>query len=88
MFSSIFAAVLLIGTIVGITAASGQKASTNSGVKLWMTAMDKDRDGTVSKEEFLTYMEAQFEKADSDHDGTLDAKELEQLRKNLGMATK
>ncbi len=53
-----------------------------------MSAMDTDHDGTVSKQEFLGYMEAQFDKADTDHDGTLDRSELEQLRKNLGLATK
>ena len=83
------AVVLLIGTILSITTASGQKSSANSsGAKLWMSAMDTDHDGTVSKQEFLGYMEAQFDKADTDHDGTLDRSELEQLRKNLGLATK
>jgi Ca2+-binding EF-hand superfamily protein len=33
-------------------------------------------------------MEAQFDKADTDHDGTLDRNEVEQLRKNLGIAAK
>jgi Ca2+-binding EF-hand superfamily protein len=81
--------VLLIGTIAGITTASGQKTSGNpSGVKLWFSAMDTDNDGTVSKQEFTAYMEAQFDKADTDHDGTLDRNEVEQLRKNLGIAAK
>jgi Ca2+-binding EF-hand superfamily protein len=82
-------AVLLLGTIAGITTASGQKTTSNASVaKLWLSAMDKDHDGTVSKQEFLVYMEAQFDKADTDHDGTLDKNELEQLRKNLGIAPK
>jgi Ca2+-binding EF-hand superfamily protein len=82
-------AVLLLGTIVGIAIASGQNSSGNgSGAKLWVTAMDKDSDGTVSKQEFTAYMETQFDKADADHDGTLDRSEMEQLRKNLGMANK
>jgi hypothetical protein len=61
------------------TAASahGQKAA--SGGKQWLAAMDTDHDGAVSKEEFNAYMDAQFAKAD--HDGTLDAQGLEQLRK-------
>jgi Ca2+-binding EF-hand superfamily protein len=89
MFAWTVAAVLLMGTIAGISTASGQKtSSSSSGGKLWLTAMDKDNDGTVSKEEFTAYMEAQFDKADTDHDGTLDTKELEQLRKNLGIAKK
>jgi hypothetical protein len=87
MFAWTIGAILLIGTIAGITSASGQKtAVTPSGAKLWLTAMDTDHDGTVSKEEFTTYMQAQFDKADTDHDGTLDRNELEQLRKNLGIA--
>jgi Ca2+-binding EF-hand superfamily protein len=81
--------VLLTVTVVGVMTASGQKSSTTpSGAKLWMSAMDTDHDGTVSKEEFLTYMEKQFEKADGDHDGTLDRNEMEQLRKNLGIGAK
>jgi Ca2+-binding EF-hand superfamily protein len=88
-FAWTIAAVLLIGTIAGINTASGQKTSATQPVaKLWMTAMDKDNDGTASEEEFTSYMEAQFDKADTDHDGTLDRKELEQLRKNLGTAAK
>jgi Ca2+-binding EF-hand superfamily protein len=82
-------AVLAIGMIAGIPAASGQKTSgDSSGAKLWLSAMDTDKDGTVSKQEFLSYMAAQFEKADPDHDGTLDKNEMEQLRQNLGIAPK
>jgi Ca2+-binding EF-hand superfamily protein len=89
MFAWTVGAVLLLGTLSGIVTASGQKASSSpSGAKLWMTAMDTDKDGTISKEEFTTYMEAQFDKADADHDGTLDRNEVEQLRKNLGIAAK
>jgi hypothetical protein len=80
--------VLLIGTIVGIATASGQKAAgSSSGGKQWLAVMDTDHDGTVSKQEFTAYMNAQFDKADADHDGTLDAKELQTLRKNLAIAT-
>jgi hypothetical protein len=88
LFALAIGAILLIGTIAGITSASAQKTSNSSTAKLWLTAMDKDNDGTVSKEEFTAYMQAQFDKADTDHDGTLDRTELEQLRKNLGIATK
>ena len=89
MFAWAIVAILLMGMIVGIAAASGQKSPGNpSGAKLWLAAMDTDHDGTVSKQEFTAYMEAQFDKADADHDGTLDRNELELLRKNLGIATK
>jgi Ca2+-binding EF-hand superfamily protein len=82
-------AVLLIGTIAAVTTTSAQKTSGNSsGAKLWLSAMDTDHDGTVSKQEFLAYMAAQFDKADPDKDGTLDKNEMEQLRQNLGIAPK
>ena len=37
---------------------------------------DPDNDKTISKDEYLAYVEAVFKKADTDNDGTLDAKEL------------
>lgn len=82
-------ALLLVWTSANMHTASAQNSSSNqSGGKIWLSVMDKDSDGTVSKQEFLSYMDAQFEKVDSDHDGLLDAKELDQLRKNLAIATK
>lgn len=42
--------------------------------------MDKDRDGGVSKQEFLDYMSAEFDRLDTNKDGKLDADELKQLR--------
>ena len=37
---------------------------------------DKDRDGTLDQDEFLSVFEELFQAADKDHDGTLDKKEL------------
>lgn len=89
MFAWTVRAVLLVGTIVGVMTAAGQKtAGDPSGGKQWLAAMDTDHDGTVTKKEFTAYMEAQFDRVDADHDGTLDANELGQLRKNLAIATK
>jgi hypothetical protein len=42
--------------------------------------MDKDRDGGVSKEEFLRYMSTEFDRLDTNKDGKLNADELKQLR--------
>jgi hypothetical protein len=69
-----FSVVLAVGTIVGVAAsADGQKSAGGSaGGKQWLAAMDTDHDGTASKQEFDTYMDAQFANADVDHDGTLD----------------
>jgi Ca2+-binding EF-hand superfamily protein len=76
-------AVLLVGMIACV-----MTAGNASGGKQWLAVMDRDHDGSVSKQEFTAYMEAQFDKAGADHDGTLDRNELEQLRKNLAIATK
>ncbi len=43
----------------------------------WATA-DPDNDKTISKDEYLAYVEVLFKKADPDNDSTIDAKELEQ----------
>ncbi len=57
MFAWAVIAVLLVGAIAGITTASGQNGSSApSGAKLWLSAMDTDNDGTVSKQEFTSYM--------------------------------
>ncbi len=37
---------------------------------------DKDKDGTLNQDEFLSVIEELFHAADKDHDGTLDKKEL------------
>lgn len=36
--------------------------------KQWLAVMNKDKDNTVDKKEFLDYMEKEFTKADTDHD--------------------
>jgi Ca2+-binding EF-hand superfamily protein len=38
--------------------------------------MDRDKSGKVSKEEFMTFMAAEFERLDKNKDGELDVKEL------------
>jgi hypothetical protein len=78
-------ALLIVGMIVGVAGvAAGQQPGTSSaGGRQWLGLMDTDKDSTVSKKEFMDYMGAQFDKADVDHDGTLDAAELTQLRKAL-----
>jgi Ca2+-binding EF-hand superfamily protein len=40
------------------------------------SAVDPDHDGTLTKDEYLALVEKLFKRADTDGDGTLDAKEL------------
>lgn len=45
--------------------------------------MDTDKNGKVSKQEFLHFMEAEFDFADKNHDDELDPKELQHLVQGL-----
>ena len=50
------------------------KRPTPSGADF--VAADPDKDGTLSKDEYLKVVENRFKAADPDNDGTLDEKEL------------
>ena len=39
-------------------------------------AADPDNDKTITKDEYLSFVETVFKRADKDNDGTVDAKEL------------
>ena len=51
-----------------------------SPTKHLLLLMDTDKNGKVSKDEFMKFMDAEFERLDLNHDGELDVKELTQLR--------
>jgi Ca2+-binding EF-hand superfamily protein len=55
------------------------KAGEKEAKKL-ILLMDKDQNGKVSKEEFMAFMEAEFERLDVDKNGSLDVAELTQSR--------
>jgi Ca2+-binding EF-hand superfamily protein len=42
--------------------------------------MDTDKNGKISKEEWMKFMEAEFDRLDKDKKGQLDAKELTQSK--------
>jgi len=47
-----------------------------AGVKEMLYLMDSDRDGKVSKEEFMGFMHSVFDRLDAGQTGQLDIKEL------------
>lgn len=47
-------------------------------VKQLLTLMDTDKNGKISKAEFLKFMDAEFDRLDKDKSGELDVKELTQ----------
>ena len=48
--------------------------------KKLLLLMDADKSGKVSKQEFMNFMEAEFERMDINKDGELDVKELTNSR--------
>jgi hypothetical protein len=81
-------ALLLAAGAVAPTAITGQNSSTNAPAKekkitagereakKLLLLMDKDQNGKVSKQEFMSFMEAEFDRLDKDKNGELDVKEL------------
>ena len=81
----------LFGGMVAIDGASAlQKASNprepdtialgQEEVKQLLLLMDTDKNGKVSKQEFMKFMEEEFDRLDKDKSGELDPKELSQSR--------
>jgi hypothetical protein len=64
------------------TANSKQKrvAAAEEYTRKRLLLMDTDKNGKVSKQEFMSFMEAEFDRLDTKHDGELDVKELAKLR--------
>jgi hypothetical protein len=79
-------AMIAIGGMLGNAAA--QKASVpkpqdklalgQEEVKKLLLIMEPDKMGKISKEEFMKFMEAEFERLDKDKSGELDVKKLTQ----------
>jgi hypothetical protein len=83
---AIIAVLFVMGTTLGTAAA--QKASVpkpqnklaigEDGIKQLLPLMDSNKNGLVSKQEFMKFMEAEFERLDKDKKGELNVKELTQ----------
>jgi len=83
------AAVLIAAGSMAPTAAVADEPVAATGKKLksglsptvqLLQLMDTDKNGKVSKEEFMRFMEAEFDLADKNKDGELDPKELQHLQ--------
>lgn len=76
-------AVFVAGTVAGTAIAADNAQKVAAGVpatKQLLLLMDTDKNGKVSKQEFMTFMEAEFNRLDINHDGELDVHELMQLQ--------
>jgi hypothetical protein len=79
-----FAAGSLVATEVAADTpaapASGKKLSTGlTPLAQLLALMDTDKNGKVSKEEFMSFMQAEFDFADKNKDGELDPTELKNM---------
>jgi Ca2+-binding EF-hand superfamily protein len=55
-------------------------AQANENVKRLLLLLDADKNGRISKQEWMAFMEAEFNKLDKDGNGELDQKELMEAR--------
>jgi hypothetical protein len=71
---------LILGAAAAQDAAKSQQklALGEDDVKQLLLLMDTDKNGKISKQEYMNFMEAEFERLDKDKSGELDAKELTQ----------
>jgi hypothetical protein len=51
-----------------------------SDVEQLLLLMDTDKNGRISKAEWMNFMSAEFDRLDTDHSGELDKKEIAQSR--------
>src|SRR5271167_644376 len=51
-------------------------AEATEAAKKLLLLMDTDKSGKISKQEWMKFMEAEFDRLDTNHDGELDVKEL------------
>jgi hypothetical protein len=84
-------AVLAIAAGAGVTLAQDSSSVPNPPkekavaageveAKRLLLLMDKDQSGKVSRQEFMDFMAAEFDRLDKNKDGELDVKELTQTR--------
>jgi Ca2+-binding EF-hand superfamily protein len=59
-------------------------AQANQNVKELLLLLDTDKSGRISKQEWMNFMEAEFNKLDKDGNGELDPQELMQSKLSVG----
>jgi Ca2+-binding EF-hand superfamily protein len=68
--------------------APGRLALGEAEVRQLLPLMDTDKNGRISKQEYMAFMEAEFERLDADKSGQLDTKELTQSSLRVSSFTK
>jgi Ca2+-binding EF-hand superfamily protein len=80
-FTALVGMSLVAATISTAALAAGKRADTaaESQVRALLRQMDKDKNGTVSKDEFMQYMSQMFDRLDNDSSNQLERKELRRM---------
>src|SRR5580658_4237950 len=79
LLAVLFAAGAMLGTATAQKATQKPASKLALGedqVKQLLLLMDTDKNGKISKQEYMTFMEAEFDRLDTEKNGQLDAKEL------------
>lgn len=81
----LFAIGLLVGTALAqskqaVPKAQDKQQLTDAEVKRLLLLMDTDKNGKISKQEWMNFMEGEFDRLDTDKSGELDPKELTKSR--------
>lgn len=67
---------LAVAASISLAQAKSHLAAENAHVKALLRLMDADQNGRVSKEEFMQFMSAEFDRIDADRSGELTHEEL------------
>ena|ERR1700683_749288 len=80
--------VMIVAVLIAAGAALGTSQAADkpkdkltigeADVKQLLLLMDADQNGKISREEYMRFMEAEFDRLDKDKNGELDVKELTQ----------
>jgi Ca2+-binding EF-hand superfamily protein len=77
---ALLSATVFVGTALAQKQAVPKQPTTDAlaeeNVKELLLLMDTDKNGKISKQEWMKFMEAQFDTLDKDRKGQLDRKEL------------
>ncbi|HXZ02822.1 MAG TPA: hypothetical protein VEI03_22725 [Stellaceae bacterium] len=77
------AAILAMAALAGTALAADSDQSLAAGeahAKRLLMLMDKDKNGKVSRQEFMNFMSEEFNRLDINKDGELDVSELSQAQ--------
>jgi hypothetical protein len=88
----LFAIGLIVGTALAqskqaVPRAQDKQQLTDAEIKRILVLMDTDKNGKISKQEWMSFMEAEFNRLDTDKSGELDPKELSKSKLQTTFAT-